>query len=200
QLLDNQVFVQTLSGNVEAIDADTGVTLWNVRVGTPYKITHRVAANKESVFAVRSGVLYDIDRKSGQVRWEFRLPGAPSAAPAADEERIFLALGTGRFYAFLLPEAVEKEEKKLAAAAVAADKSEPTKTEKDRETYSSFGVRGSSVGTVGSQSSATEARQSEVKGPQPVPLFEYVPDTRIERAPLLTDDRVVLAGSDGTFV
>src|SRR5207249_6192599 len=37
-------------------------------------------------------------------------------------------------------------------------------------------------------------------GAQPVPLFDYLPDTRIERAPLLTDDRIVLAGSDGSFV
>lgn len=224
QLIDNQVFVQTLAGGVTAIDADSGVTLWSVNVGVPYKITHRVAANKQSIFAVRSGYLYDIDRKTGHVRWEFRLPGAPSAAPAADESRLFLALGTGHFYVYLLPEAADKEETKLAAAAGGA-KNEPSKSESSQQEFNAAAAGGRlSVSSLTGRSPGNASPQNDRfreeynaaaasgrvswsslsghtvgSGPQPELLFDYMPETRIERAPLLTDDRVVLAGSDGTF-
>jgi outer membrane protein assembly factor BamB len=100
-LQDNpQLVVQTLSGAVILLDAETGDTLWRTSVGVPYWTPQPVAYNSTSIFASRRNKMHVLHRVTGRERvytlekgsnlpvYGFRLESSPSAAPDADEEMI----------------------------------------------------------------------------------------------------------------
>jgi hypothetical protein len=103
QLHNADLYVQTRSGLVLLIDAETGVTRWQNRVGLPYRTAHEVAFNSREVYVVNNTYLYGLDRRTGVVRWQYRLPEGVSASPVADENLIFIAAPSGRFAAYYLP-------------------------------------------------------------------------------------------------
>jgi len=88
QLSGKDLYVQTRSGLVALLDAETGATRWRSRVGKPYEVSQPLAFNSHTVFVVNSTFLYALDRDSGATRWQFDLPGGLSAAPVADEEQV----------------------------------------------------------------------------------------------------------------
>lgn len=104
QFLGEQILVQTYSGGVIALNAADGTTLWRRPLGIPYRLSHALGYNANSIFAVRGTYLHVLERKTGQEQWAFDLPSTPAAAPAADEERIYVPLGTGRIAVHALPQ------------------------------------------------------------------------------------------------
>lgn len=201
QLADDQILVQTQSGSVVVLSSRDGTMLWYGRVGpVPYRVTHALAYNSESVFAVRGSFLYALNRKTGQVQWDYDLPNAPSATPAADEERIFMPLGTGVLSIFELPDLGTRKKKNAhpyapqkppeSAAAVPSAAVVPSASASNP-----YGVSG-----ISSPYATTPIFTSRPKPPlQPELLWDYRAAARLERTPLLTDNLMVLAGSDGTF-
>jgi outer membrane protein assembly factor BamB len=108
QMLDSkQIVVQTVSGVIVSIDADTGVADWKASVGVPYRVGFQLGYNKKSIFAVRGDRIFSVDRVTGDVQWRFILPNALSAAPLADEEGVYLVLGANRIFAYILMTAEE---------------------------------------------------------------------------------------------
>lgn len=103
QLFGNQLFVQSRSGMIEAIDANDGTALWRAQPGMPYRATYPLGYNSQSVFAVRGTLLCALDRVTGGLQWQFDLPEMPNATPVADEERLYAVLGTGRLQVYALP-------------------------------------------------------------------------------------------------
>ena len=89
---DGRVFVGTLDGRLQALDATTGTLLWSVQTTNPerpYTITGapRVAAglvmigNGGAEYGVR-GYLSAYDAASGELRWRFyTVPGNPAEGP-----------------------------------------------------------------------------------------------------------------------
>ena len=103
QLTDGQIFVQSRSGLVAALDAETGRTLWSTNVGKSYGAGFPLAINSFDVYALNGGTIYALDRRTGSVKWKFRQPEGLSAGPVADDEQIYLSTGTGRIYAYFVP-------------------------------------------------------------------------------------------------
>jgi outer membrane protein assembly factor BamB len=103
QLLDGLMFVQTRSGTVAVINAETGRMLWHTSFGKGYQASFPLAINSYGVYAVNGGTIYGLDRTTGAVRWKFRQPEGLSAAPVADESMIYFSAGTGHMYAYFLP-------------------------------------------------------------------------------------------------
>src|SRR5262249_36906063 len=99
-----QLIVQTFSGAVILLDAETGDTLWRTTVGDPFAEGQPVGYNSSSIFTTRQDNLYILNRANGRqrvwtlgkiterVNYGFILQHAPSAKPVADEENIFFCL------------------------------------------------------------------------------------------------------------
>jgi outer membrane protein assembly factor BamB len=99
-----RMIVQTLRGDVVALDAETGDPLWVTHVGTPYELARPVGFNKQAIFATRKNrlfvldrdsgkqLLWDIEKDSGQRLWGTPLESVPSAGPTADDQMVFLCM------------------------------------------------------------------------------------------------------------
>lgn len=110
-----QLAVQTLSGMVSLLDAETGDALWRTQPGIPYWPSQPVGYNDGNIFAVRRDLLFVLNRADGQQRvfvvnkdsklpeYGFRLEFAPSAAPVADEEMLYFSMGN-RVIGYEIPE------------------------------------------------------------------------------------------------
>jgi outer membrane protein assembly factor BamB len=220
QIGDKQHVVLLRSGAVIALDAATGATLWRTRVGVPYVPVVGFGTNNRLVFVAKGINVFALDKNDGKMIWEYQLPKAPSATPVADDERFFIALGTNRLHAFTLPTpetplpppvAKQPEPEAVPQARISMGSNFYS-----RRGASAFGVSGQSsssvsavsslgqrVRSIGPLSSAIQARENLVAGPQPQPLWDYItetrPETRVEQASVLTTDSMLQAGANGLF-
>jgi outer membrane protein assembly factor BamB len=188
QILEDQVLVQTRSGGVVLLDAATGATAWRARVGVPYRGTQPLGYNSQSVFVTNADRLYALSRRTGTVQWSMALPSAPTSAPVADDTEVYLCLGTGRVYAYQLPN--------LTAATRLAEKPAG-----DTAAENAFRPPPGTLSTVGTLSKSYNYRPDrEPSGPRPGLIWDQrVGSGRLEQAPLLTDEFLTLVGSDGLF-
>lgn len=171
QPLGSQILVQTVSGTVCLVDAVDGGLVWRARPGNAYRATQPLGWNDKLVLVTQGPRLFGLDRVSGRPQWELTLPNVPTAAPVADEERFYVAAGTGRLYVFELSQQQSGKSKTQVATAP-----------------------GRSV-----SSSEYTVDQRFEGGAQPERIWEYRANAPIEQPPLLNKELVMLAASDGTF-
>ncbi len=181
QILGDQILVQNRSGVITLIDAEDGSILWRAQPGKTYMVGEDVAHNRRSVFAVRGGELYALDRKTGKLQWEMTLPHGVSATPFADNERLYLCLLTKELYAYDLPETVLANLK--APTNFNAANPEAMALEKAE---------------LGSQTDAAHAQGSNTL-PPPMHVWTYSAETRLEKAPLSSGKLLALSGVDGIY-
>ncbi len=187
QLRGRNLFVQTRSGLVTLIDAETGATLWRQRVGRPYVVEHALAFNSREVYVVNNVYLFALDRLNGTVNWSFRLPEGVSAPPVADENMIYIAAATGRITAYLLPRP------DLLAPTVPAGMEGIKPIASLRAE-----ARSSTTALSPLTRSAREASTiGEPVGPQPTRLWSEVTSLRLELPLVLTRDRLVVPTANG---
>ncbi|MBI1916826.1 MAG: PQQ-binding-like beta-propeller repeat protein [Planctomycetes bacterium] len=98
-----QLLVQTRSGLIAALDAETGQTLWRTRVGDPYKGTFALGFNNTDVVAERGTKVYGVSRENGEQRWRMEMASVSSSAPLADAGFLYLVLGTREVAYYGLP-------------------------------------------------------------------------------------------------
>ena len=103
QLNAGQVVAATRTGVVAAYDAETGREQWKVGVGKPGDATYSPTFNSRSVLVVRGVQLYALDRATGRLQWQYRLPFGIASAPVADERQIYLSGINSQVAAFALP-------------------------------------------------------------------------------------------------
>lgn len=193
QIDGNDLFVQTRSGLVLRIDAETGVTHWRTRVGNPYQSFRLLAINRRAVYAVNSTFVFALDRATGAVQWRFRATGGLSASPVADDQLLFLPTPNGRLQAFYLP----RPETAVIAAAIARERAGTSETgDRGPELYRGP-VRSS--GTFGT-GSVREAGVGEEVGVQPIKVWDFVTGLRLEIAPLMTREYILAVSPSGTAV
>ncbi len=104
QLDGRLLLVQTRSGLVTALDAETGQTRWHNRAGRPHQGVLPLAYNRKGVFAVNGTDLYAFDRETGALQWQLSLPDGVSAPPVAGDYQVYLGFGSSKIIAYLLPE------------------------------------------------------------------------------------------------
>lgn len=108
QLLGNQLVIRLRSGFLAVYDAATGRPLWQVHPGQPYPpIVHEVAATDRYILAIGAIRLHAYDRATGREEWTYELPTIPSAAPSADNDRVYMFLSGNRMTTFNLPARAE---------------------------------------------------------------------------------------------
>jgi outer membrane protein assembly factor BamB len=197
QLHGTTLFVQTRSGLVTLIDAETGAALWRQRVGRAYVSEHRLAFNSREVYVVNNVYLYALDRLTGAENWHYRLPEAVAAAPVADENMIFVPSQTGRIMAYLLPRPdLLSAEEKLAAG------KQETREQRFQRIASLRTDTGGSSSTVSHlTASAREASTAEDdRQPTPTRVWSEMTNLRLELPIVITRDRLVIPTPNGTVI
>lgn len=182
-----EIFVQTTSGLLAALDAETGRTLWSTRLGMPYRPAHSVAWNNELVFLINNIQLFAVSRASGAVQWQYALPSGASGPPVADEQRLYLPMSGRGLTVYELPSP------EFAAAA-------PTDTipKGAPQGYAFKAVNVVAISTT--MRSVGEASVEGPRGPQPRELFAYPLGSRVESAAAYYRQRLVVAEVAGTIL
>lgn len=197
QVLGNQLLVQSRSGSLIAVDAATGDQLWALQIGLPYKGMHYVGYNAASIFIVNGTRMYAVDRRSGNLEWEYDLGTVPSAPPAADADRLYICLTGGQLAVYTLPKA------NVLDGGVPVVKKAPPPIDEPQsydKTYSPHGVRGLRISSLGTRSMGDATRQRQTTGIHPVFAWNYLTDVRLEDTPIVTPEFVCLAGGRGVFM
>jgi outer membrane protein assembly factor BamB len=189
QLHGRDLFVQTRSGLVALIDAETGATTWRQRVGRSYVAEHALAFNSREVYVINNVYLFALDRLTGAVNWSFRLPEGVASPPVADENMIYIASVTGLLTAYLLPRP------DLLAAAPAkpqGDKPLPALREESRSA--------SAIVTPLARTAREGSTVDEVIAPHPTRAWSEVTSLRLELPMLISRDRLVVPTPNGTVL
>lgn len=189
QLHGHTLFVQTRSGLVTLIDADTGAALWRQRVGRPYVAEHTLAFNSREVYVVNNLYLFALDRLTGAVNWSFLMPEGVSAPPLADENMLYIATATGHLTAYLLPrpELAVPPPPGAAGAKPIPKLSGPARTSTAAVSALTRSLR---------QASTVD----EAVGPHPVRVWSETTSLRLELPMLLAPDRLILPTPNGTVL
>ena len=101
--IDEQVvYVQATSGVVTAFDNETGERLWSHLVGLADQQTYPITSNESLALVVNGMYLFALDKFSGELRWQLKLPRFPSTRPSIDDRAVYIGSLDGRMYAFEL--------------------------------------------------------------------------------------------------
>src|SRR5579884_26048 len=189
QLHGRDMFVQTRSGMVALIDAETGATTWRQRVGRPYVTEHALAFNSREVYVINNGYLFALDRLTGAVNWSFRLPEGVASPPVADENMIYLAFVTGLLNAYMLPRP------ELLPTTPTVAHGSPAVATLRAESRSSTAAVSPLTRTTREASTVLEPI-----GPHPIRAWSEVTSLRLELPMLLSRDRVIVPTPNGTVL
>lgn len=196
QLLGNQILVQTRGGTVALLNALDGSLIWRTRFDVPYRVSQGLAFNGKNVYAVRGPRLYSLMRENGQLEFDAPLSAGPSATPVADDDQIYLCLNDQRLMVYdlpkLFPDSPSISEKKLETVSGASK-------EVDNKTYAVVTKNRVLMSAVGPLSSARQAAAQTFFGPQPIRVWDYLSDSHLEQTPLLFENMLLLAGTDGSY-
>jgi outer membrane protein assembly factor BamB len=189
QLHGRDMFVQTRSGLVALIDAETGATTWRQRVGRSYVAEHALAFNSREVYVINNVYLFALDRLTGAVNWSFRLPEGVASPPVADENMIYIASVTGLLTAYMLPRL-----DLLAAAPAKPQGSEPLPALRQESRSST------AVVTPLTRAAREGSTFAEPIAPHPTRAWSEMTSLRLELPILLSRDRVVVPTPNGTVL
>jgi outer membrane protein assembly factor BamB len=89
-------------GLVQALDGETGQTLWTTQVGQPLYPTTTPAANDKYVALCNGSTIYVLLAKDGSLAWSRPATGIPGAGAALSEEYLFLPMVSGHIETILL--------------------------------------------------------------------------------------------------
>lgn len=101
-LNEGVLFVQTSRARLQALDAETGGTLWSVTVGNERYPCYPPAASNDFVATVNGTTLYVINRAAGREEWSKQLPEVPGSGPAVTSTHVFVPMLSGRIYGYPL--------------------------------------------------------------------------------------------------
>ena len=102
-VVGGRVFVTSTTGQVYALDADTGCTVWSIEVGAPVRTAISVAPGSNghgtvAYFGDTSAVVHAVDADTGAEVWRTRIAQHPMArvtgAPVLFGNRLFVPLSS----------------------------------------------------------------------------------------------------------
>jgi outer membrane protein assembly factor BamB len=94
-LCEGGLFVLSVGGTLDALDAESGLGLWSTRCGNSNYPSVGPAANHKYIAFVNGTTLYVLRRSDGEVVCEKRLQHVATTSPALRGERAFVALFNG---------------------------------------------------------------------------------------------------------
>ncbi|MGQ0636367.1 MAG: outer membrane protein assembly factor BamB family protein [Planctomycetaceae bacterium] len=90
--------MQSTSGGVTAFDAETGRHLWSRQLGPTDRVGLRPTISDELLLAINGLNLYGVDKRTGEILWEFNLPRQPTAQPVIDDQQMYIGCLDGSLY------------------------------------------------------------------------------------------------------
>ena len=99
-LPETTIYLLTNTGDVSAIDADTGSVKWKNRVGDPLLKSVGVGASNNFVAVINGSKLYCLKADNGKLMFSGRCRHAVGAAPTVSEDKIYVPLVNGRVEIF----------------------------------------------------------------------------------------------------
>ena len=89
-LSGDELLIVTNAGVIQAIDANTGATLWTTQFGNPRYPSLGPAANDEFAAVINGSKLYLLDCESGRIVGKRPVGGVPGAGPAFGSDYVFV--------------------------------------------------------------------------------------------------------------
>jgi outer membrane protein assembly factor BamB len=154
-LYEGTLYVQTKTGGVHAIDAETGKTLWSKQIGSPDRPSMPPDARGDMLAVVNGSRLYVVNRFSGDLLYEKPCKYAPGAGAALSSKRAYVPSLEGLLGAYVV---------EAADAAAKLDKAEseialPTKPQTEAERRANVHVKQKAPAPVFCQSFGGSAVQ-----------------------------------------
>ena len=103
-------YLTASNGLVQAIDANSGATIWSAMVGKPALKTSAPAANEDFVCVFNGSTLYCLDAETGRPLWDNQCRNAPTSAPVINGENVFVSLVNGFIEVYPLRDPDEPKE------------------------------------------------------------------------------------------
>jgi outer membrane protein assembly factor BamB len=98
------LYASSQRGLVQAIDAETGKTLWNAQIGTANYPTTVPGANDDFVAVINGSQVYVLSAADGTVVWSKPALGAPGAGPALSDSLLFIPMISGAIETYFIDE------------------------------------------------------------------------------------------------
>lgn len=98
----DSLYVLSSAGVLQALDAETGVTRWTARLGSPYQPAVGPAVGQGHVSVVVGSTLSVLDSTTGAIAFDQKLRSPAIAAPAIGEKAVFVPGVTGHLMAYPL--------------------------------------------------------------------------------------------------
>ena len=97
---EENVYVQSSAGAVTALNAENGRQLWTRQVGANDNPSLRAISNSKLVVVTSGPDVIGLNKFSGDLVFQHRLPSVPTAPPTIDEGRLYVPLGGGSVYIY----------------------------------------------------------------------------------------------------
>jgi outer membrane protein assembly factor BamB len=91
-----RMFATASNGVIQAVDGESGRTMWKRRIGDPRYPSFRVATNEDRLAIVNGSTLYMVEQETGRVLWDRAMVGTPGASPALSNFYAFIPTVTGQ--------------------------------------------------------------------------------------------------------
>lgn len=98
------LYVQSSRGTLQAMDAESGQTLWSAAIGLPTHPSMGSAANETYVATINGSRLYLLDRKNGEILWDREIQMNPDQGLAMSDRFIFVPCTNGQVEVYQLPD------------------------------------------------------------------------------------------------
>lgn len=98
------IYALGVDGSIQAMDAETGRTLWTTAVGNPRMRAHGLDANDRFVATRSGGDLHVLDAVSGELLATEPINGVAVAGPVIGNDRVYVFTTQGGVEGFLLEE------------------------------------------------------------------------------------------------
>jgi len=97
---EQNVYLQATSGIVTTFAGETGRRLWSSLVGQPDQAGHPASTNGEQLLLSVGLKVYSLDKMTGEILWEMRIPDHPATSPEIDDEQIFVGTVDGSVFSY----------------------------------------------------------------------------------------------------
>jgi len=91
------VYIPTDNGRLKGYDVETGKMILDIDLKQP--LVTKVALDDKVYVAGTTGILFALDKKSGEMEWQRKFPWPVWTSPAVDENMVFIGDGGGTLLA-----------------------------------------------------------------------------------------------------
>lgn len=97
---DATLYIQTTTGLLNAIDAETGRTRWTIQLGNPNYPSSVPGVSEKYVASINGSTVYLIDAMNGKIKWERTLDRMTGAGPAVTNNLVVVPSYGGALEAY----------------------------------------------------------------------------------------------------